>query len=470
MEIGVPVDMRAIFDRQHALSRDGTVAPLALRRDRLARLRALVLEEKSAIAHAISDDFGGRSRDETEFLEIMPLLESLRFTARHVERWMRPERRAVDIVFKPARARVRYEPLGVVGIMSPWNYPLLLSLSPVVDAFAAGNRVMAKPSEYTPGLADLLRRLVAARFDASEFAVVTGGVEVATSFAALPFDHLVFTGSTATGRKVAVAAAANLTPVTMELGGKSPAIVAPDYPLEKAARSIALGKFVNAGQTCIAPDYVLAPAASVRPLAEAILARARRTYPTLADNLAYSAIIDQRRYDRLAGMVEDARSRGATVLAHDDPAARQLQKFPPTIVLDPPETGPLMEEEIFGPVLPIVGYQTLADATAYVRARPRPLALYAFSDSRQTQEAILDAAPSGGVTLNGTLFHIAQHSLPFGGVGPSGMGAYHGHDGFKRLSHARGVMETGPVNIPERLGPPYGRLAYWIAGIIARRR
>lgn len=463
-------EARRIFDLQHGRSRQGPPPDLKLRRDRLERLRAVIAGNEAAIAQAISDDFGIRSRTETELLEIVPTLNAIRYARKHVAGWMRPERRRVDPLFQPASARVRHEPLGVIGIISPWNYPLQLALSPLVDALAAGNRAMLKPSELTPAFSELLRSLVAERFDESEVAVITGGVEVGQAFASLRFDHLLFTGSTAVGRKVYQAAAANLVPVTLELGGKSPTIICPDYDLAKAARSIAFGKFVNAGQTCIAPDYVLVPEGKEEAFAEAIMAQVRRSYPAIGGNGDYSGMISDRHRQRLADAIEAARQAGATVLAHEDEAARAEGKIGPTILLGAPEGSLFLTEEIFGPVLPILPYRSLDEAIAFVAAGERPLALYCFSNNRRDRERVLDGAISGGVTLNGTLMHVAQENLPFGGVGASGIGAYHGHEGFKRFSHARAVHRIGFVNVFERLGPPWGKVAKALGRRLAKRR
>jgi coniferyl-aldehyde dehydrogenase len=360
---------------------------------------------------------------------------------------------------------VRHEPLGVIGIISPWNYPLFLALGPLVDALAAGNRAMIKPSELTPGFSDLLKRLVSKYFDADVVTVETGGVEVAQAFSALPFDHLIFTGSTAVGRKVMQAAATNLTPVTLELGGKSPAVLAPDYPLDKAARSIVLGKFTNAGQTCIAPDYVLVPEGQADALAQAIINRIEAAYPAGRSKAGYANIITARHRTRLVDAVEEACDSGATILR---PSGDYGEKIAPTLVIGAPEDCLLLSEEIFGPVLPIVTYKSLDDALAFINRRSRPLALYAFTNDRLARKTILDGAISGGVTLNGTLLHIAQDDLPFGGVGDSGIGAYHGRDGFRRMSHARSVYKPGFVNAFERVGPPFGKLADVIIRILGR--
>jgi coniferyl-aldehyde dehydrogenase len=463
-------EARRIFDLQQSASRQNAIAGVELRLDRLERLRALVAVNEASLAEAISKDFGVRSRTETELLEIVPTLNAIRHARKHVARWMRPERRRVDPLFQPASARVRHEPLGVIGIISPWNYPLQLALSPLVDALAAGNRAMLKPSELTPAFSDLLRRLVADRFEEAEVAVITGGVEVGQAFASLPFDHLLFTGSTAVGRKVYQAAAANLVPVTLELGGKSPTIICPGYDLARAARSIAFGKFVNAGQTCIAPDYVLVPEGTERAFADALMAQVRRSYPSIAGNDDYSGLISDRHRQRLADAIEAARAGGATVLSHEDEGARAEGKIGPTILLGAPDSSLFLTEEIFGPVLPILPYRDLDEAIAFVAARERPLALYCFSDDRRQRRQVLDGAISGGVTLNGTLMHVAQENLPFGGVGASGIGAYHGHEGFKRFSHARAVHRIGFVNVFERLGPPWGKMAKALGRRLAKRR
>jgi len=463
-------EAQRIFRLQRAASRRPGIADAELRRDRLDRLRALVSGNEAALTQAISDDFGVRSRTETELLEIVPTLNAIRHARKQVARWMKPERRRVDPMFQPAKAWVRYEPLGVIGIISPWNYPLQLALSPLVDAIAAGNRAMLKPSELTPAFSELLQRLVAERFDPEETAVITGGVEVGQAFAGLPFDHLLFTGSTEVGRKVYQAAAANLTPVTLELGGKSPAVICPDYPLEKAARSIAFGKFINAGQTCIAPDYVLVPSGRAEAFAEAVLEQARRSYPRVGGNDDYSAVISPRHRERLVSATEAARAAGARMFVHEDPAAREEGKIGPTIIVGAPEETIFLTEEIFGPVLPIVPYQGLDEAIGFIAARERPLALYCFSNDDRQQARVMDGAISGGVTLNGTLLHVAQESLPFGGVGPSGIGAYHGHEGFKRFSHARAVYKVGFFNAFERIGPPWGKLAQGLGRRMAKRR
>lgn len=461
-------DLEHRFRVIHAASRSNGPSDLAERRRLLAAIRDMVLDAKEEMAAAISTDFGGRAEAETELLEVVPLANAIRHAMKSLPRWMRDERRHVAASFQPARAWVRHEPLGVIGIIAPWNYPLFLALGPLIDALAAGNRAMIKPSELTPAFSQLLARLVAERFEPDQVQVITGGADVAQAFSALPFDHLVFTGSTAVGRHVMRAAADNLTPVTLELGGKSPAIVAPDFPIDKAARSISFGKFINAGQTCVAPDYVLAPAGSADRLAQAVLDAATTAYPDVQSNEQYSNIVSERHRARLRAAIEEAEVGGATILRHSD-ATSANGKIAPTIVLDPPADCVLMTEEIFGPILPIVRYGSLDEALAVINDHDRPLALYCYTDDRDFRDRVLREATSGGVTVNGTLMHVVQDDLPFGGIGPSGMGAYHGHEGFRRFSHARGVHQIGFVNVFERLGPPWGSLARMTARVLTRR-
>jgi coniferyl-aldehyde dehydrogenase len=460
--------LRQVFDRQHAASRRDAAPGAPERRASLTTLHALVQENASEIAQAIAADFGGRTPRETQILEIIPTLNAIRHCRKWVRRWMRPEQRAIDWLFQPSRAWVRYEPLGVVGVLSPWNFPLFLSLVPLANVLSAGNRALLKPSELTPAFADLLARLVAERFAPEQVAVVTGGVEMARAFSSLPFDHLLFTGSTAVGREVMRAAAENLTPVTLELGGKSPAVVGADFPLDRAARSIAFGKWLNAGQTCVAPDYVLVPAAKAAAFADAAISEARRAYPAI-EHEDYTSVITERHRNRLNTAIAEAEAAGAVVIRHGGSDA-EGRKVPPTVVLNAPPQGLLMREEIFGPVLPVVPYERLEDALAFINSRGRPLALYCFTNDRRIRARILDGATSGGVMLNGTLLHVAQDGLPFGGIGPSGMGAYHGRDGFLRFSHARAVHAIGPINFLERLGPPWGALAARAASFLLRRR
>ena len=457
--MGMTADMQSIFEAQHAASRDVPAPSLEERRDLLATLSDAVHVNRDALADAIAADFGCRLRAETDMLEILPLLKAIRHTHGALGRWMRARRRPVAWTFRPGSAWVQHDPLGVVGIVSPWNYPLLLALGPAVDAIGAGNRVMLKPSELTPRFSQLLGEIVAARFSPDRLHVVNGGVDVGRAFASLGFDHLVFTGSTRIGREVAKLAAANMTPVTLELGGKSPAVILPDYPLDRAARSIVYGKFVNAGQTCIAPDYALVRRGDGERLARLMLAELGRRHP--ADAPGATTVITGAHRTRLVDAIEQARAAGATVYRHGGGAEGSMSM---TLVLGAPPAGLLLTEEIFGPVLPIVEYDSIDEAVAFANARERPLALYCFTRRAADAKRILARIPSGGSTINGTLLHIAQNDLPFGGVGPSGQGAYHGEEGFRRFSHARGVFRPGALNFLEKIGPPWGNMTRRLVG------
>lgn len=454
--------MELIFDKMRSASRT-EIAPTAKERlENLERLRRLLLDNKEEFVTAINADFGCRSRHESLMAEIFSAVAGIKHSRKHLRKWMRPRRRSVSWVFQPARARIQYQPLGVIGIIAPWNYPIILTFEPLAAALAAGNRVMIKPSEYTPKTSALMARLLSDAFDEEQVHVVEGGAKLAAAFSRLPFDHLLFTGSTQVGRHVMRAASENLTPVTLELGGKSPAIIGEDYPLEKAVQKVVIGKLLNAGQTCIAPDYLLVPERRIDALKAAFAQIIKQHYPTIAANDDYSSIINRQHYERLQGLIEDAREHGAEVMEINpaqerfDPA---LRKIPPTLLLGVNNSMRVMEEEIFGPILPIVPYKSLDDAIRYVNERPRPLALYYFDDQRSNVEKLLAQTTSGGVTINDTILHVAQNDLPFGGVGPSGMGHYHGFDGFETFSKKKGVFFQTKLNSSALLYPPYGKLA-----------
>jgi coniferyl-aldehyde dehydrogenase len=454
--------MQTLFDRQRAAFAQDSFPDLGARLDRLARLRALMEKHETAMAQAISADFGQRSRHETLIAESFILLADIAHTVRHLKRWMKPRRVPTSIHFFPGSSRIIPQPLGVVGIISPWNYPLQLAIVPAVAALAAGNRVMIKPSELTPRFSDLLGEILAERFSPEECAVVTGDAEVAKTFSALPFDHLFFTGSTAVGRHVSVAAAANLTPVTLELGGKSPAIVGADADLVAVAKKIAAGKLLNAGQTCIAPDYVLLPHASFDAFAHAYAKAVAELYPTLENNPDYTSIVNPRHYARLKGLIDDARAQGARffeINPGQEAASSEARKMRPTILSQVNDNMRVMQEEIFGPVLPVLGYDTLDEALHYVNTHPRPLALYWFSQDSAATARVLRETISGGVTVNDTLLHIAQANLPFGGVGPSGSGAYHGDYGFKLFTKEKPVFTQSRFAGSALLYPPFGKRA-----------
>jgi coniferyl-aldehyde dehydrogenase len=447
------------FHRQFELSRSMPAPTLAERLDRLARLRAAISENETLFEQAISADFGHRSRTETAVAETMLVLGEIKHAAKHLKKWMAPQRVSTALQFMPAKNRLIPQPLGVVGIIAPWNYPLQLTLAPAVAALAAGNRVMIKPSELVPRFSALLKEVIASKFDAREMMATDIDDDISQAFASLPFDHLMFTGSTRVGRLVAEAAGRNLTPVTLELGGKSPAIIDRSADIAEAAARIAYGKLLNAGQTCIAPDYALVPENSVQDFADRLQENMRKMFGTDPDNRDYTSIVSDRHYARLEGLVADAAARGARIMQvakPDDPAWKSKRKFPPTILLGVTPDMTIMQEEIFGPLLPILGYRDAAEPVAYINSRDRPLALYWFGKDDAARDEVLSRTVSGGVTVNDCLFHFTQINQPMGGIGASGTGAYHGEWGFKTFSKLKPVFYRSPFNRLADLYPPYG--------------
>jgi coniferyl-aldehyde dehydrogenase len=443
---------------------------LAQRRADLVRLRAALVRRIDAMDAAIRADFGHRSTHESLFSDAMIVLHEIDHVLKHLRRWSRPRRAAVGWRFWPARAEVRAVPVGVVGIIAPWNYPVNLALAPLVSAIAAGNHVYLKPSEHSPRTSLWLRDLLAEVFPVDRVAVALGGAELGAAFSALRFDHLLFTGSTAVGRKVMAAAAPNLTPVTLELGGKAPAIVCADFPIATAAARIATGKWLNAGQSCIGVDYVLVDAARRDAFVAALRSQVTARYGDLSDPVDYTRIINQAQFDRLVGYLDDARARGCEVIELvpvERERARRERLLPPTLVLDPPDDADVMRHEIFGPILSIRTYRELDDALAYVNTHARPLALYPFSHDRSVVERILAQTLAGGISVNDTLIHFGLHSLPFGGIGASGIGAIHGKAGFDAFSKQLPVFRQWRWPASDWIKPPYrGRvdqLVRWLA-------
>jgi coniferyl-aldehyde dehydrogenase len=460
--------LRPVFERLRA-AQLAHVTTCDERRAALARLDAAVRRHRDDLVAACSADFGRRSAFETLGADVMVTLDEIKHARRHLRRWMRPTRRPINLTFRPARGELRYQPLGVVGIVAPWNYPFQLAIIPLVNALAAGNRAMIKPSEFTPRVSALIETIVGEVFAPDQVAVVQGGAELGAAFTALPFDHLIFTGSTAVGRHVMAAAAPNLTPVTLELGGKSPVIIAPDYPVEQAADRIAFGKCFNAGQTCVAPDYVLVPRAQRDAFVTALMASFARRYPTLADNPDYTAIVNARQATRLRDWIEDARARGVEIRQHlpaGETMPTGLEIVPPTVLIDPPDESKVMQQEIFGPLLPVKSYDDHDDAIAYVLARDKPLALYPFDRDRARVARTLSRISAGTVCVNDVLIQFGQDELPIGGVGASGMGDYHGHAGFLTFSNAMPVMYQSRFNGMSLFDAPYsdfaGRLVRWL--------
>ena len=430
---------------------------LEIRRDRLQRLLKGLEEHEEAFTQAISADFGQRSAFETANYDITVTLADIKYQIRNLARWMRIRKRSVPLHLMPGRARIVPQPLGVVGVISPWNFPVFLSLSPVAGAIAAGNRVMLKPSEWTPKTSALLAELASEAFEPDEFRVFEGGIETGRAFSELPFDHLLFTGSTRVAKEVSNSAAKNLTPLTLELGGKSPALVCPGANLKRAAERIVFGKLANAGQICIAPDYVFVERAKFHDFIELLQIYIKKAYPRLNNNPDYTSIISADHFSRLNRMIAEAREDGAEIISINpdgetlEPSAR---KIPPTLILHPNPTLGVMQEEIFGPILPVMSYEKIEEAIEFVQYRARPLALYLFTEKTRERERILRETVSGGVAVNEVLFHCVCETLPFGGVGASGMGSYHGQAGFDTFSHLKPVFIQPRFNFNFFLVPP----------------
>ena len=450
-------EVRRLFDLQAGSRWAISRSTAAERRKRLQRLKDALDKHRGAIAEGIRRDFG-RSMEESEFIEIHPTMEELNHAIAHLGEWMRPEPVEAPLLLADTASEIRWEAKGQVLVLSPWNYPIFLTLGPLIGAVAAGNVVILKPSEKVPETNRALRALVKETFPESEAAIIEGEAPVAQALLELPFDHIFFTGSTRVGKLVMAAAAKHLASVTLELGGKSPAIVAPDANLTRAAAAISWGAFVNAGQTCIAPDYVLVQESQRQALVSELRAAAVRSYGPesgWSTNPDFARLVDPGAFSRLKGLLDDAVGRGAKIVVggESNPAERYLA---PTVLVDVPEDAPLLQEEIFGPLLPVVAYQGLEDALEYVRKRPKPLALYLFTRSGTTVDETLEGTTSGGVCINNTLLHLANPGLPFGGVGPSGVGNYHGRAGFRAFSHERAVMRQQGNPLARWLAPPYG--------------
>lgn len=462
-------NLSQLLAAQRAAYRREGAPSFANRRADLSKLRTALIANRHKIEAAIDTDFGHRSRHETSIMEIAGLVGGIDYLSKNLRRMMRPEKRHVAIHMRTGSARVEYQPLGVVGVMAPWNYPVVLALMPVVTAMAAGNRVMLKPSEFTPTINALIEEMLGSLFPADQVAVVNGDAAVGAAFSALPFDHLIFTGSTVVGRKVMQAASENLVPVTLELGGKSPVIIEKGHPLDHASAGIVFGKLVSGGQTCIAPDYALMHEDDIAAFLTSYDAAVVAAYPDGPSGQDYTWVVNDRHLARLNGLLEDARTKGATVrevgLKGQNAHPRAMR---PTVVLGVTDDMTIAHEEIFGPILPVFTYRTIEEAISFIDMRPRPLALYYYGHDKAGQRRVLDGTTSGNVTINGTIMHIAQDDLPFGGVGASGIGAYHGIEGFRRLSHAKGIYEQGRWNSTTLLRAPFGKMAERILSIVLR--
>jgi coniferyl-aldehyde dehydrogenase len=459
-ELATPSDdARSILSRMQEAQRVAGAPSYEERIALLDKLERALRGRKGALAEAMARDFGGRSSHEVLITEVFLVISAIRHAKVHLRDWMEPEDRETSLVFLPARVQLVPQPVGVVGIIAPWNYPIQLALLPLVGVLAAGNRAILKPSELVPETSALLRDLLAEAFTEDQVAVVTGGPEVGDAFSRLPFDHLVFTGSTRVGKIVMRNASENLVPVMLELGGKSPTIIGADFDVRVAAERILGGKLFNAGQTCVAPDYVFVPTAARDKFVEDCKSVVAKMYPTLAKNPDYTSIVNERHRARLQGYLDDAKTRGGRVVEMN-PAAESLdgtRKLAPTLVLDPTEDMLVMQDEIFGPILPIKTYDKLDEPIAYVQARPRPLALYLFSHHRATTDRVLAETVSGGVTVNDTALHFLQDDLPVGGVGASGTGRYHGREGFDAFTNRKPVFRQSRLNMTWLIRPPYRR-------------
>ena len=437
---------------------------LSARKDRIERAIKLLKDHAEDLGKAMNADFGNRSPHQSMMTDIVGTVNFGKYCLKHLDKWSRSEKRSVQfpLGLMGAKAEVRYEPKGVIGILSPWNFPVNLTFGPLMQVFAAGNRAMIKPSEFTGKTSLLMKRLVEENFTTEECAVFTGGPEVAAAFSELPFDHLVFTGSTATGKKVMEAASKNLVPVTLELGGKSPVFLGESADFAKAGERVAMGKMLNAGQICLAPDYLYVPESKQDEAIHGVWQATSEMYPTLLDNDDYASLVSDRHFDRLQDMVKDARDKGAEVIevnpGNEDFGSSNARKMPLTILKGVTDDMQAMQEEIFGPVLPVKTYRRIDEAIDYVNANDRPLGLYYFGADSDEREKVLYRTISGGVTVNDVIFHVSMDDLPFGGVGPSGMGSYHGVEGFREFSHARSIYTQPKIDVAKLAGfkPPYG--------------
>ena len=456
--------MLDILHRQRAAFTAELPVTAATRKARLRRALNAVIDNKDSLVAALSEDFGHRSTEMSLITDIMASVKPLKHAIKHLDAWMKPESRPLDFPMKllGARARVEFQPKGVIGIISPWNFPVNLTFAPLAGVLAAGNRAMIKPSEFTPVTSALMKEMLAAVFDETEIAVITGGSEAGKAFSELPFDHLVFTGGTGIARHVMMAAAKNLVPLTLELGGKSPTIISRSADVGVATERITLGKMMNAGQICLAPDYLLVPEEQEAAVVEGLKAATAKLYPTLLANPDYTSVLGARHRERLEAHVEDARAKGATIEvvnpANEDFTKQNTNKMPLHIIRNPTDEMTVMQEEIFGPLLPVRTYATVDGAIAEVNRRDRPLGLYWFGTDGAEKRRVLDRTISGGVTVNDVIFHVAAEELPFGGVGNAGMGSYHGADGFKEFSHAKSVYTQPKIDLAGLAGfkPPYG--------------
>ena len=460
-------NLNKILEKQKkAHLRDGPLS-VEIRKEWIDRCIALLIKYQNEIVDAISEDFGHRSTESSLLADVAGSIGSLKSAKENIKKWVKPEKRKVTpaiLGLLGAKLRVEYQPLGTVGVISPWNFPVTLTFGPLGSIFAAGNRAMIKPSEFTPKTSELMKTMFEEAFTEEEVAVFTGGPDLGGAFSSLPFDHLLFTGATSIAKHVMRAASENLVPVTLELGGKSPVIISKNTNFDMSVKRVMAGKTMNAGQICLAPDYVFVP----KDKKEDFISQSKKTvsemYPSLKDNPDYTSVINQRHYDRLQGYVEEAKEKGFEVVeinpSNEDFSQQAHHKIPPTLIVDPDDSLSVMKEEIFGPILSVKTYEDIKDTVDYINSNDRPLGLYYFGDDKKEMQSVLENTTSGGVTINDVVFHVGQENAPFGGVGPSGTGSYHGIEGFKNFSHTKTIYTQSSFDgLFGLFRPPFGAKA-----------
>ncbi|WP_198559845.1 coniferyl aldehyde dehydrogenase [Colwellia sp. 12G3] len=453
--------LTSILEQQKLDYKLSPAPSIQYRKEQLMALKMALLSHQEALVTALDKDYGQRAKQDSLMADILPCVMNINYTLKNLKKWSKPQRRHAGLLLSPAKVTVHYQPLGVIGIMVPWNFPIMLSIGPLIGVLAAGNRAMIKLSEFTPATNAVITTMLSTIFDTKTVAIVEGEADVAATFSALPFNHLIFTGSTNIGRHVMRAAANNLTPVTLELGGKSPVIIADDMPIETAVERLIFGKCLNAGQICVAPDYIFCPESKVDELIAAYQKQFKNMYPkhsnnSIDENKDYANIINDAQHKRLLSWLDEAIDKGAKVVsASGEKINRSTRQLPTQLITQVTDDMQLMQEEIFGPLLPIMPYKDLDKVIDYINDRPRPLALYIMSFDKTTQQLLLDKTHSGGVCINDTIMHVAADDAPFGGVGDSGMGHYHGKEGFLTFSKAKTVLAQGKINMGKLVHPPY---------------
>lgn len=458
--------MKAALDLHRADYLSEGVVTAETRIDRLQRGVDIIVKYSDKLVDALNSDFTCRPREVSLLTDVGAGIAPMKHAIKHVHKWMKPEKRPTmfPINLLGGRSRIEYQPLGVVGIIAPWNFPVNMVFAPLAGVLAAGNRAMIKPSEFTPATSALMAEMIAEAYDPKEVTLFDGGPEVGQAFSAMPFDHMIFTGATGIARHIMTAAARNLVPVTLELGGKSPVVISRSADIEKSVGRIMLGKTLNAGQICLAPDYLLVPEEKLHEVIEAAQKAVAQMYPQLLDNPQYTSVINERHFERLNGYLAEAEARNQKIIAinpagEDFSAQQGTLKIPPTLIAEPADDLAMMEEELFGPLLPIRTYSKFEETISYINSKPRPLAAYYFGEDKAEEEAMTSRTTSGGFCVNDVIMHVMQEELPFGGVGPSGMGSYHGFKGFQTFSHAKSIYSQPSINIAKLGGmlPPYGK-------------